>query len=532
MVDGRRTGPFQRRVKVAAAVGEAHVLERRRRGTTAKQRAAAWAGPHHQGGDGAVRARMGRQPKRRLVGTAATVACIDGGAVPLPGAEPRPGRGRIVMAATMRPGRQGARANRRPKPWRRAAAAGLESRGASLKHRAASWAAVDLQCGGCTAKAPPVRHQLQRRRAKTFAATGGDGHQRTLHHQTRHHKFINFFLRFIGFRSNQVTLCRLEFFGERTMVPGFLKHLAYVPPILVPLNTYCRGMQVIEMITPAGAVRDPGTSASQIMPLPWEGRLEVRAQAITRRVLEVFRDLFQEGLCLSIVDNNTFLVDELTGRPLLSAKAHQEIVWLVSEQQVDHNMKQLADVLHECLFIQNGIPVESVREVSDGLFPMMRHEGNKMWFAILNHSALVPMENFLDYYLRMYLFLEDIVAPLYPHEYKKVLEQLVFPTNWHDIVQKNRFMNFIYCGGVYNATDLAHEKQAEQVSRYLRNLAVHGLLPAVQKPGNFTLIGRTDVGRMFYFLAPVLVQKMQRALQLLEWLVCTTIDFLFVYNCV
>jgi hypothetical protein len=118
---------------------------------------------------------------------------------------------------------------------------------------------------------------------------------------------------------------------------------------------------------------------------------------------------------------------------LLTVEARENDVVLISSlADVDNTIASLAKKLEDYLFNQNGLSAADVPEVST-LFSMMAHSGNTMWYAIVNNSALIPLENRREFFIRMYEQL-TIVKEANRTAFDDIMEELIFPMSWHDLV--------------------------------------------------------------------------------------------------
>jgi hypothetical protein len=84
----------------------------------------------------------------------------------------------------------------------------------------------------------------------------------------------------------------------------------------------------------------------------------------------------------------------------------------------------------------NPMPVE----VKEGLLDMMRHDGYKCHYVILNHASLAPLENRLNLNLRMIQHIHDIVDEINRTRCEWVMRHLKFPSNWQSLVKNNRYL--------------------------------------------------------------------------------------------
>lgn len=128
------------------------------------------------------------------------------------------------------------------------------------------------------------------------------------------------------------------------------------------------------------------------------------------------------------------MVDTSTTAVLLSVDASEVDLKLTSSVvDVNNTITSLPKKLEDYLFTQNGLSAVEVPEVAV-LFSMMMQSGNMMWDAIVNNAALVPLDNMWEFFVRIYKQLHGVVKEGNRAEYNDILEELVFPLNWHDYV--------------------------------------------------------------------------------------------------
>ena len=110
---------------------------------------------------------------------------------------------------------------------------------------------------------------------------------------------------------------------------------------------------------------------------------------------------------------------------MISTCAFQDLVPVISvdkEAKVKSNMRDIATIIEDDIIgTDNPMP----EEVKHGLLDMMRNEGYKRRYVILNHSSLVPLENRLDLGLRMYQHLYDRIEKLNKKHRDWVVDRLV-----------------------------------------------------------------------------------------------------------
>jgi hypothetical protein len=154
-------------------------------------------------------------------------------------------------------------------------------------------------------------------------------------------------------------------------------------------------------------------------------------------------DLAEAGYCFSKLTPSTFVVDEFTGVPLISTEAVGDIVAFNRAQReamVGENYKFLADVIDDDIIgADNPMP----EEVEEGLLRMMREEGYRRRYVIVNHVSLVPIANRLDLNLRMFQHLYDTIAKLDKKKRDWVQGELKFPRDWHTQVKNNRYRAYL-----------------------------------------------------------------------------------------
>lgn len=283
-------------------------------------------------------------------------------------------------------------------------------------------------------------------------------------------------------------------------------------------------------------------------------------------------DLFDAGLWLTRVGPETFLVNVRNRSVFLSPDGWAATSLLSDDPstgccEVNACVSWLAVLLEDALFTANKQSPLLVPEFGSELLLMMKEDANRMWYAILNHVCLVPIQNRRELCLRLYDQLVELVLDRSPAEYTAILNELVFPVDWHNLVtpERNRFAPIVcfpfspfppssfqsistyvllevhssrsvltccsvlccsilftlYRGSVYDSTADTKEEQAEHFGRFVRNSSTH-VLKALGMG-----IGRTDISLLHHSLAPLYFASLERALQRRGWLVSTEIHTLF-----
>jgi hypothetical protein len=202
------------------------------------------------------------------------------------------------------------------------------------------------------------------------------------------------------------------------------------PREVVTLKEYCTDMPVLTHLPIPGALPQlkDGT-----MVVEEKTFLAEPAQEVCRATLIFLEDLFKSGYCLTTIEETTLMVDTSSVTVLLTVEARENDVVLISSlADVDNTIASLAKKLEDYLFNQNGLSAADVPEVST-LFSMMAHSGNTMWYAIVNNSALIPLENRREFFIRMYEQL-TIVKEANRTAFDDIMEELIFPMSWHDLV--------------------------------------------------------------------------------------------------
>ncbi|WVZ74667.1 hypothetical protein U9M48_022827, partial [Paspalum notatum var. saurae] len=176
---------------------------------------------------------------------------------------------------------------------------------------------------------------------------------------------------------------------------------------------------------------EPGALPSAPRPRRLFNLLPGLIQKLIRNIILLVHDLFDAGLSFSSVGPDTFLIDSDAFHPVLSIRAfHQDVVELVRatrEQQIDLNMKWIANLIEHDIIATSDMP----EELKDGLIPLMRRKGaSSMLYVIANHSSLVPIENRLELYSRMFVEIGDVLYNLDPVLHNQVLSTILFPDDW------------------------------------------------------------------------------------------------------
>lgn len=68
---------------------------------------------------------------------------------------------------------------------------------------------------------------------------------------------------------------------------------------------------------------------------------------------------------------------------------------------------------------------------------MMYQDGNRMWYAILDDISLVPVDNRLEAYTRLYDQMLDVIGSRSPSEFKAILQEILMPQDWHKLIESN-----------------------------------------------------------------------------------------------
>ncbi|WVZ56201.1 hypothetical protein U9M48_006769 [Paspalum notatum var. saurae] len=281
----------------------------------------------------------------------------------------------------------------------------------------------------------------------------------------------------------------------------------------------------------------PGAKASAPLPVRQFTLLPLKAQCSSRRLILIVKDLYDNGLVLSHISEDSFSVDPESEYPQLRWDSYEHDLEEVNPDptvgmdQIDRSIASVADIIEHniCASCLPTVP----EEVRDGLLPLMRNNGFNMLPVIANHPSMVPLDNRFDFNKRMHTEVADVLSRLSQAQYKQVLSAILFPADWRVLANENIYLRQFILGKngarTYDINETDPEKIAFQVLRFVRNSGEHCMEHCMEKSvkRHMVTFKRIQIAQLFTCTFPMTMHSMMCELHKLNRLADLNLESLF-----
>jgi hypothetical protein len=135
-------------------------------------------------------------------------------------------------------------------------------------------------------------------------------------------------------------------------------------------------------------------------------------------------------------------------------------------------------------FIKNILSHSSVAPLveANNLLSLMRYTALKMRYIINHHPALVLGDNQSDYYIRMHIYIWEVMWAINQDGYVFLSQNLELPQDWLTRLRRKTHMAGFYVGSIYHPNGLVDANETiikevgEEVIRYKHNGTELGLV--------------------------------------------------------
>ncbi|TVU10559.1 hypothetical protein EJB05_44100, partial [Eragrostis curvula] len=240
-------------------------------------------------------------------------------------------------------------------------------------------------------------------------------------------------------------------------------------------------------------------------PVGYDAPVECRRLAgetlqLMLQCIHMLDDFFSARMCIVGLCAANIVVSTWSLEPKLAAGVKLTEKW--SRKLQAKNMRRLAEIFRRDILKGARPPPPEVEH----LLRLMssRHSSVKMMYLIKNHPCFVPMSNRTIYTTRL---VECVWGELFNREdraaFDHVMENLVYPRDWHLRVRRNKHMLAFYGDRDYDPEGTKRPAgvtvPALEVLKYNYNSSMDGIKHAVDvRAPHGMLFGWKDMGHMLY----------------------------------